>query len=273
MDKEIIEEAIIIFNECIFQDIEEVFYLEINDDTTKFLSNEGLIISTNLEEKTFKITSPVIRDTFGVLLLKKSKVPNQYIYSNTFDVIHVLSESFKCFDFEKLKECYKYATKNIEAQKTYSRKIALNESVYQFELGSILRNWLPAEFTIIVHAKTKESGKNVTYPDILISCSKFKIVLELLSNERYSHKKNEIEQKSSVLGHVQRTCDYAQFFEAEPWMLHFVALNSIKNLDKITFPDKNDKLNIFYLFHDHNFNSMTMKIQKKGEGSTTTNIK
>eukprot|EP01080_Neovahlkampfia_damariscottae_P006310 gene6310-10318_t len=274
----VVEESKILFNSLIFNDIETEFELDSDDKITNFLSNEGLIIVTNLAKDKFKITSPIIRDTFGVLLLKKSTFPNQYIYPNTFDLIHVLSESFKCFDFEKLKKCYEFATKNVEDQKTYSGKIALNESVYQFELGSILRSWLPAEFTIVVHAKTKESGKNVSYPDILISCSKFKIILELLSNERYSHLKKGKESSSSVLGHIERTREYAEFFKADPWVLHFVALNSIKDHDKITFPEKKkninhlDQLNIVYLFHDHKFNSMIMKIQKKGEGAVITTL-
>ena len=133
-----IEKSKEIFNRHIFQDIETEFKLDRSLKETKFLSNEGLIIPTNIEQGIFKITSPIIRDTFGVLLLKKSKVPNQYIYPNDFNIIKILEESFKCFDFEKLKECYKYATKNVEDQKTYSGDLALNESVYQFELGSIL---------------------------------------------------------------------------------------------------------------------------------------
>ena len=53
------------------------FQLDSDDNTTVFLSNEGLINVTNLIKNKFKITSPIIRDTFGILLLEKSKVLNQ----------------------------------------------------------------------------------------------------------------------------------------------------------------------------------------------------
>lgn len=166
-----IEKSKEIFNKMIFQDIETEFKLNRSLKEINFLSNEGLIIPINIEKGLFKITSPMIRDTFGILLFKKSNIPNQYIYPNNFNMIKILEKSFKCFDFEKLKECYIYATKKVENQKIYSGDVGLNESVYQFELDSILRSWLPFEFTIVVHAKTKEEGKNVKYHDLLISCS------------------------------------------------------------------------------------------------------
>ena len=59
----------------------------------------------------------------------------------------------------------------------------------------------------------QKKGKNVKYPDLLISCSKFKIILELLSNERYTHKIKEGEAPSSVLGHIIRTKNYSNFLK------------------------------------------------------------
>ena len=47
-------------------------------------------------------------------------------------------------------------------------------------------------------------------------------------------------------------------------MIHFIGLKLIENYDKITFPNTNE-VNVIYLFHDHEFKSMIMKIQKKDE--------
>lgn len=238
IDPEFIKKSKEIFNMLISQNIEE-FKLEMNEITT-FLADEGLII--DIDNSKFKITSPVFRDIFGILLLKKSNISNIFVHQNSFNFIKVLIESFKCFDKEKLKL-------NIENQKTYQ---GLNELVYQFELGAILTSILPYDISVIVHAKIKEN-ENLKYPDLLIACEKFKINIELLANK----------ESSKISSHIERTKVYGDKFKADPWIIHFIVVQSMKELKDIPFPDSSD-VNVIYLFHDYKFSSMKMKYKKKG---------
>ncbi len=271
-DNDIIKNSLSLFKEIILYE-ENDFKLDFSKPEIKFLSDEGLIISVGeIKENNFKITSPIIRDTFGMLLIKKSNVPNEIISLFDFKIENVIEKAIKYFDFKKLINCYEFCSKKNEDQKSYTCE-GLNEATYQFELGSIFRNWFPIDINISVQATKKELRK---YPDIFLSCKKkFKIILELLSNERYSHIKNKTEHTSSVLGHIERTINYGNKFKADPWIINFVTLTNIKDYDEIKYPgegnnDYNNDINIVYIFHDRKFDNIKMKFTKINDKKSNT---
>jgi len=257
----VIEQARLGFIHMIYNDLDTTFKMDPSSPLTTFLADEGLIVVNDLDAKTFRITSSLMRDTFGLLLQKRTKLPVERVYQNTFDIFSVLQSALKCFDCGNLLESYKFATKTIESQKDICGNVGLKEAVYQFELGSILRAWLPFDINIIVQANIKDNDESKKYPDIILSCEKFKIVLELAANERVSHKAHGNELPASIYGHIDRTKQYAKSFNAEPWLIHFVGLNSIEDSEKVAFPQTN-LVNIMLVVHDHKFTSMCVKTQK-----------
>ena len=247
----------------------EIFKLDPSKEEIKFLLDEGLIISIDeIKKNKFKITSSMIKDIFGLLLIEKTSIPNQIINLNDFKIEEILIESIKCFNIKNLIECYNYCSKKNEDQQSYTCT-GLKEAVYQFELSSVFRSWFPIDINISIQATISDLKK---YPDIFLYCEdKFKIILELLSNERYGPDNRD----SSVLGHIKRTINYGKKFNnAIPWIINFITLNNIINYDKIKYPgennnDYNNDINIVYIFHDKNFNNIKMKFLKINDKNPT----
>jgi hypothetical protein len=242
----------------------------------KFLLNEGLVIPFgDIKNNYFKITSSMIIDLFGVLLIEKSKSPDVNINLNDFKVENILEITLKSFDVNKLTKYYDYSSKKNEDQTTVTCN-GLKEAVYQDELTSIFKNWFSNEIYISVQASTADLKK---FPDIFLFCeNKFKIILELLSNERYTKTVHEKEVDSSILGHIKRTFNYGKKFNAIPWIINFVTLQKIEYFDQIKYPgenndDNNNNVNIVYIFHDKNFDNIKMKFTKIGEETKLIDIK
>jgi len=210
----------------------------------------------------------MIRQIFGILFIEKSRNPLEIINLNDFKIEKILESAIKCFDFEKLIKCFQYCSKKKEDELTYTCD-GLKEAVYQYELGSIFRGWFPIDINVCVQATKQNLQK---YADIFLYCDKFKIVLELLSSERFTHQKNKFEADSSVLGHITRTILYGERFKAEPWIINFVTIKNIKDFDEIKYP-KNDDINVVYIFHDKNFDNIIMKFKKKNEETKVIDIK
>ncbi len=110
-DNDIVIKSLNLFKNLILYD-ENEFKLDSSKEEIKFLSNEGLIISVGeIKKNIFKITSSIIRDTFGMLLIEKSKVPKETISLFDFKIENVLEKTIQYFDFKKLINCYKYCSK------------------------------------------------------------------------------------------------------------------------------------------------------------------
>jgi hypothetical protein len=271
-NKEIVKNARGIFKEKIILN-EEYFYLDPSIDHVKFLLNEGLVIPYGDVYNYFKITSPMIKDLFGVLLIEKSNTPDVKINLNDFKFEKILEITLKNFNINQLTKYYEYCSKINEDQQTLTCN-GLKESIYQYELTSIFRNWFSNE--ICVQASTESLKK---FPDIFLFCkNKFKIILVLLSNERYTKTVHEKEVDSSILGHIKRTFNYGKKFNAIPWIINFVTLQKIEYFDQIKYPgenndDNNNNVNIVYIFHDKNFDNIKMKFTKIGEETKLIDIK
>jgi hypothetical protein len=266
-NNEIVKESCSIFKNLILYD--DKIVLDPSKDAIKFLLNEGLIVPVELR-KFFKITSPMIRDIFGILLIEKSKIPKKIISIYDFNIEEILVTAIQYFDFKKLINCYNYCTKKKETETNYTCD-GLKEAVYQYELGAIFRGWFPNEINVCVQA---QHWKLDNYADIFLHSGDLKIIFELLAGERYG----PINRSSSVLGHIERTYDYGNNLKAIPWIINFVTLKDVKNFDKIKYPGENNEdnknnVNIVYIFNDKNFDNIKMKFTKINEETKIIDIK
>lgn len=120
------------------------------------LCSEGLIFPVNIVQGHFKITSEIVRDIFFRIILQPNGIPQKNVYPEQFDLPDLVSSAVQCFDVNVLRECYKYAAKDVESPlKTFTGEKGLRESAYHFELVSVLHHWLTSavDMQMIVHAK------------------------------------------------------------------------------------------------------------------------
>ena len=145
------------------------------------------------------------------------------------------------FDKEKMKNAIQTSHKNTKDKTYRNDKIGYKvpkETNYVIEIVSILRSWMPQKYTI-----TTETNCKKRYADIHIKYNDPKkeffekivenideesehsgIILELISNERFSHQINKKESEDSVIGHILRTEMYGKELNSEPWVLHFITV-------------------------------------------------
>ncbi len=266
-DKKIIIDSINEFKILIL-DESDTFKLNSSKKEIKLLSNEGLITPIGeIEKNNFRITSSFIKDIFGLILFKKS-IPTEKIDINNFNIEKIIEIAIKYFDFDYLINCYQFCFKDNKELETLV-DIGLKECVFQFELGSIFRNWFQNNINIYIQAKKDEKEKK--YPDIFLYCSKFKIILELLSNERFGPDNRD----SSVLGHIKRTINYFDLFKADnAWIINFVCIKDINYFDKLKYPEENKyNVNIVYIIYDKYFKNIKMKFTKINEKTKSIDIK
>jgi len=132
-----------------------------------------------------------------------------------------------------------------------------------------LRAWLPLTTTIVPQvdcsATTSASSTSTTSntkkrtrnkkADFLISCQHppYKVIVELLANERFSHTVHGVEQDSSMLGHITRTKQYADSHHipaTSAWVVHFIGVKAFPT--SVEFPETPECC-CAYVLHLHDF--------------------
>jgi len=228
----------------------ESFKLDITHQDTIFLASSGLIIPCDpIENGIFTLGPPALQACVLLGISKAYKTPPQILppmANNQLDVLETLCIALKLVDRDHLRSAYMYATKASEITPITGTSAVLKEAVYSIELVSVLRAWLPLDIDI-----TPEVNCDSKRADILISSENppFKVVIELLANERYDPKS----RRSSMLGHITRAKLYADSLGTTAWVIHFIGVEKFP--PKNDFPDSPDCCCV-YVYHFHDLTKM-----------------
>eukprot|EP01127_Copromyxa_protea_P012605 TRINITY_DN330_c0_g1_i10.p1 TRINITY_DN330_c0_g1~~TRINITY_DN330_c0_g1_i10.p1 ORF type:complete len:505 (-),score=40.06 TRINITY_DN330_c0_g1_i10:58-1572(-) len=222
------------------------FTLDPTEKLTIFLANLGLIIPVDLELNTFTITSRILQDCVAVHILSHFSCPPSIIPPIDMDgkvnVLKTLVEAVKHLNYDSLKLALDFSFRTAEIN---GNQKVLKEAAYSYELGSLLRAWFPLDIHIV-----PEVNCNKGEADILIHSKTCSIVLELLSNERYSPET----RRQSVLGHIKRAKEYSVALKgAEAWIVHFISVPELPAEHK--FPD-NPACSCAYVYHLPDFSCL-----------------
>jgi len=102
--------------------------------------------------------------------------------------------------------------------------------------------------------ENKPEAKSKTYSGIM---------LELVSNERFTKIVHGKEAPQSVAGHVKRSKEYGKSLNAEPWVLHFITVSKFPKLESVEWVDTDD-VNCVYIYHDDDFENSKMFVRLIG---------
>jgi len=236
------------------------FTMDSTQADTIFLASSGLIVPVLIETGEFILGPPALQACV-VLGISKTRIsPPVFvpIKNDQLDVLETLKTSLKLMDINHLQNAYDYATKTSEITPITGRSAVLKEAVYSVELISVLRSWFPLDIEIIPEVNCDKKRA-----DILISSESppFKVVVELLANERYGPES----RPSSMLGHITRAKLYADSLGTTAWVIHFIGVEKFPT--KSEFPDSPTCCCV-YVYHLHNLTKM--KISAKITDKTTT---
>jgi hypothetical protein len=234
--------------------------MRIDSQSCVILCNHGLISPSDLTEQIFRMGPPFIVETIGYLIFPRRKGPKESIpFKNSLvDVEKMLKIMIPLFDKEKMKNSIQDSYKTTDVRKYRTKEKGYHvpkEANYVVEMMGILRSWFPVSFMI-----SSEVNVNEKYADIHLFDTESKLrkkerviedvddveeendveeeensgimgtMLELVSNERFSKKVKKVEQKESIIGHIDRATVYGAILKAEPWMLHFVTVCAFPKL-------------------------------------------
>jgi len=244
----------------------EFIKLDYHLEEVTFLASHGVIVPIDIEQGNFCIGPQALLVCVGHAIASTRSIPRRLVSpisdNGNFDVLTTLRETLGYFDREFLRHAYSFGTKASEIVKIAGEKKVLNEAVYSFEFSTAWRSWLPMAVTItpqvecLVANTTRSRNKTKKKAaDFMITCHtpNFKVIVELLANERYSHKKGSGEAESSMLGHITRTKRYADshgILATDAWVIHFVGVETFP--EEPQFPDAPECC-CGYVFHLHDF--------------------
>jgi hypothetical protein len=264
----------------------DIFIFDLNNPSCTILCNHGLIRPLDLVEQKFSFGSPLIVQCIGYLIFKKiERVPKCVVPFNdqSIDVVEMMKLVLPCFDKLKMEKALVNAFKTNEV-KTFrpseSGTKVPAESNYLIELMSIFRSWFPPEMYTVaseVNVNKKFADIHIKYVERILYNENLKFrgtVLELVSNERYSHQTKGFESEKSILGHIKRAKYYGEILESDAWVIHFVTVTNFPKDETVKIQWGSSEyfflincrtVNSMYIYHDDKFQKFKMFVNYAGK--------
>jgi len=238
-----------------------------------FLAAEG-VLSPDPLPPMFKIPSPVIhslvmKNMVPLLQHPRPSIPVPFTCDGeSLDVLLLMKGCLQSFNRDLLKIARWRAYKACRVPGSFNRKHVPQEDVYQTELYSTLRSWLPIDFKVIPHPNSGLCLPNDSPGSRKRSeaARKTDIIVELSPNHRLLFELVASAHTKELQDHFDRATNDAEALNAkEAWVIHFTVVTEADTTTstrindteeeayKYPFPKASAKVKALHVWHNYDF--------------------
>lgn len=223
----------------------------------KFLAAEGALRSDGTSS--FYIPSPLVHKLLlerVVITDKRRTIPKKQIpYINegtSVDVADLIESAVACIDPMAIQRAFRASFKRSRIPGLKRDFPVPQESVYQQELFSILRQWFSDEVEIDTQVNLPSGDSNSRCDMIIEPSIVSRIVVELVANAPVS----------VIKEHYSRAIEYGKHLNAtEVWVIHFTIKEEGEDF-QYPWPE-GEALNVIHIWHDSKFSNFKLFCSKK----------
>jgi len=228
-------------------------------DLFDFLASEGAVAAC--DNSSFKIRSPLVKSLLLselVPLMRRKTIEEPVpLINGRLDVPSMITQIVKHWDRNWLALYGAHSRKLSRANGVPRTTRAPREEVYQLELVSSLKSWLPLFYDVFtqVVVENERCKRTDMYADVMIQMNEERILLELVAHTG----------KDNVAEHINRAGEYAKVLKAtSTYVIHFT---SSPKIDEYPFCTGNEEVSVIHVYHSPSFDVIKI-YQHKGEEPT-----
>jgi len=242
----------------------------IEEPLANFLAAEGVLSPAPLPPL-FKISSPAIHSLLMANMLPllqhpRPTLPVPFTYDGeSLEVIQIIKGCLPSFNKDLLKIARWRAFKTCRVPGYFNRKPVPQEDVYQTELYSTLRSWLPVEFKVIPHPNSglilpEDSPGSLKRTE---AARKTDIIVELSPTHRILFELVASAQTKELQEHFERAaCDSLALNTREAWVINFTVVaeessseqeTQSEQIYKYVFPEPTKNVKALHVWHNLDF--------------------